>query len=100
MNSRPRSEASIQRAVVNYARTKGLLAIKLSTAGSFGSVGWPDYMFITPNGLVFMMEFKAPGAKPTALQEIRHRELSNHGIDVSVVDEVARGRWLVDRYAP
>ena len=93
-----RSESSIQRSVVQYAREKGLIAIKLTTAGSFGSVGWPDYMFVAWEGAVFMVEFKAPGGQPTERQRKCHELLLQHGIQVSVVDEVARGKWLVDRW--
>lgn len=92
------SEQSIQRAVVNYAKSKGFIAIKLTSAGRFGSAGWPDYLFITPTGGAFFIEFKKEGGVPTALQVQRHRELSDHGMQASVVDAVLRGKWLIDRW--
>lgn len=94
-----RTEASIQRSVVTYAREKGLLAIKLGVAGAFGTDWWPDYMFITKLGGVFMVEFKRAGGQPTPRQVARHQQLLDHKVQVSVVDDVARGKWLIDRWA-
>ena len=91
-----RSEASIQRAVVEYARSKGCIAIKQSTAGRFGSSGWPDYLIFTPIGYAYFIEFKKPGGKVTALQAQRIEELRGHEISTHVCDDVVDGKEEVD----
>jgi hypothetical protein len=92
-----RSEKSIQKAVVDYARRQGIIAIKQHSPG-FGSAGWPDYLFIPrlPHRPWFV-EFKAEGGKLTALQVERHHEL-NGRINVFFVDNVSLGKKIVTRF--
>lgn len=92
-----RSEASIQKAVVEYARSKGCIAIKQSTAGRFGTSGWPDYLIITKRGQYLWIEFKRDGGEVTPLQQQRHLELLSHGARVIVIDGVAVGKQVIDR---
>jgi len=40
------------------------------------------------NGQCVFVEVKQPGEKPTALQELRHRELRNEGFQVIVMTSV------------
>jgi hypothetical protein len=93
MASPKRSEKSIQKAVVEYARSRGCLAKKLET-GRFGSSGWPDYLFLY-RGSVLFVEFKREGGKVTALQEQIHEQLTEAGFPVAVVDAVYAGRDLI-----
>lgn len=51
-----------------------------------GNSGVPDRLVCLPNGLVIPVELKAPGKKPTPLQEKRHAELRKLGIEVYVLD--------------
>jgi hypothetical protein len=51
-----------------------------------GSSGEPDRICLFPSGKVFFVETKAPGKKPTPLQEKRHRELRQMGFTVLVID--------------
>ena len=93
-----RTEASIQRAVVGYAREHGVVAIKLSTNGRFGTSGWPDYLLIPAYpGVPFMIEFKSQGGKLSALQKQRIDELSGR-LTVYVVDDVEDGKRIVGQY--
>ena len=92
-----RSEASIQEAVVKYARKRGIVAIKLSTNGRFGSSGWPDYLFLPPKAPTFMVEFKSELGVLSALQKERIKEI-NDRISVYLVDNVALGKKIVERY--
>jgi hypothetical protein len=90
-----RSEASIQKAVVDYARKKGVIAIKQHSPG-FGSAGWPDYLFIPwPPARPYMLEFKSEGGRLTELQKERHNQLDGR-IAVFVVDNVPSGKSIVD----
>lgn len=51
-----------------------------------GNSGVPDRLVCLPGGAVIPVELKAPGRKPTPLQEKRHAELRKLGIEVYVLD--------------
>jgi hypothetical protein len=96
VSTRKRSEASIQGAVVRAAKSAGFIAIKLSTAGRFGTSGWPDYMFISPDGRAVFMEFKAPdGGRLSDLQGLRIRELHEHKMPAYVVNDPEKGKAVL-----
>ena len=48
----------------------------------------PDRLVILPNGKILFVELKAPGKKPTKLQEKDHRERRALGATVLVIDNV------------
>lgn len=86
-------EKDIEGPVCKYARVKGILAYKF-TSPNRRSV--PDRIFLGPGGLVFFVEFKAPGAKPTESQAREIRRLRALGHIVEVVDTVLKGQRLID----
>lgn len=93
-------EARIQASVVDWARReyKGkLIARKFSTAGRFGTSGWPDYEFLIPGGRVFHIEFKAPGGTCSELQLQRHAELRAIGHEVFVADAADVAKAIIRR---
>ena len=51
-----------------------------------GNAGVPDRIVFLPKGRIIFVELKAPGQKPTALQNRVHRMLADLGADVRVVD--------------
>lgn len=51
-----------------------------------GNAGVPDRIIFLPNGQVHLVELKAPGKKPTALQLAQHRKLALLGQQVYVLD--------------
>lgn len=51
-----------------------------------GNDGVPDRLAVMPGGLVGFVEVKAPGKRPTPLQEMRIRELEGLGCLVLVLD--------------
>jgi len=53
----------------------------------------PDMIYFR-DGECLMIEFKAPGRKPTAYQHSIHKRLKEHGFHVYVVDNVAQGKLL------
>jgi len=57
-------EASIERKLVRWAKSAGIIPIKLSSPTA---VGQPDRCFLK-NGRAVFIEVKAPGAKPRTLQ--------------------------------
>jgi hypothetical protein len=91
-----RSEKSIQKAVVDYARKRGCIAIKLSTNGRFGTSGWPDYMFLRGSHALFI-EFKRQGGKLTPKQGLHIQILRDAGFPAEVVDTVEWGKLLINR---
>ena len=92
MNKDP-LEKDIEKKVVEYARSLGVLAYKF-TSPARRSV--PDRMFILPGGKgVFFIEFKRLGCKPTPSQEVEIEKIRGQGVHVYVVDNVTAGRCLI-----
>jgi hypothetical protein len=92
MNPNP-LEKFIEAKVVAYAKSKGCLVYKF-TSPSCRSV--PDRMFITPTGLVFFMELKRLGEKPTAAQAVEIAKIRKQGVVVFVTDNVEDGKKAID----
>lgn len=99
-------EANIQRSVINYAKSRGLLCKKLSVQGPMGNTGWPDYLLLgldrpldgSPSEpVVFFMEFKRPGGVLTPLQEETRKTIEERKFHYYVVDDAQEGKKLVDK---
>lgn len=90
-----RSEASIQRSVVEYAKNLGCITIKQTGFKGFGSAGWPDFLVLTPRGKAFFIEFKRLGCVMTPLQTERAAELGRNRVKVYMVDNVELGKEIV-----
>lgn len=82
-------ESYIERKVCEYAKEKGVLVFKCT-----GHKGIPDRIFLY-QGRVFYIEFKAPGKKPTVLQERVHRKIREQGIMVFVIDNIEDGKKAI-----
>lgn len=54
---------------------------------SVSKSGYPDLWCLKDGETVFV-EVKQPGQKPTPLQELRHKELMDHGFQVIVATSV------------
>lgn len=79
--------ANITEKQVEARLTKGM---KLAGGKSYkwvspGNVGVPDRICIFQNGVVVFVELKAPGKKPTPLQEHRHKEIKWLGCKVCIL---------------
>jgi hypothetical protein len=59
----------------------------------------PDRMFITKTGVVFFIEFKRKGEKPTAAQNVEIEKIRKTCIKVWVIDDVPCGRKVVSEQA-
>jgi hypothetical protein len=59
-----------------------------------GTRGVPDRIVILPKGQVIFIELKKPGEKPGPLQDYRHRQLTERGQLVYVIDSLGG----VDRF--
>lgn len=62
------------------------------------SAGWPDYCFVLPHGVSVWIEFKAPGKKPTPLQELRLTTLRERGHYAAVIDNPDAAIALLEKY--
>lgn len=85
-------EKDIEKRVCDYAKSLGMLVYKF-TSPSRRSV--PDRLFITKGGVVFFIEFKRAGAKPTPAQEVEIAKIRATGVEVYVVDTVDHGKRVV-----
>lgn len=86
-------ESAVERAVCEYAKAMGWLVLKLSGTHDRGK---PDRMFLR-KGVAVFIEFKAPGKKPTALQERWLRQLTEEGFVAVYTDNVQDGKRLIDK---
>lgn len=86
-------EKDIEKKVCDYAKEKGLLVYKFTSPAR---AAVPDRLFITPGGVVFFIEFKAPGKKPTPAQSREHERLRGHDVAVFVVDDVEDGITMIE----
>lgn len=86
-------EKKIQKNVVEYARKKNFIALKVNVGSQRG---WPDYVLIDPDGWHVWMEFKKPGEEPEPLQIHRAIQLTERGILVYVIDSEKQGKDAID----
>ncbi len=77
------SEKAIEDYLRNQVKCKGGKAYKFVSPGN---AGVPDRMVVLPGMDVFFVELKAPGKKPTGLQDKKIAELKDLGKDVFVAD--------------
>jgi len=85
-------EKDIEAKVCAFAKSHGMLVYKF-TSPQRRSV--PDRLFITRIGVVFFIEFKKKGKKPTEGQAREIARLRATGVQVFIVDEVDEGKRIV-----
>lgn len=85
-------EKDIEKAIVTFAKSLRFLVYKF-TSPSRRSV--PDRLFVTPGGIVFFMELKRKGQKPTSAQLVEIEKIRNQKVPVFVVDNVAEGKQII-----
>ena len=84
-------EATIERKVAEWCRRHGVRSWKISGPNNRGA---PDREF-GRGGRVCYVEFKAPGKKPTALQEKTLQGLRDDGFRASWFDDADKAiAWL------
>jgi len=91
LNRYPR-ESDIEKKVTNYAVSQGWLSYKWTSPGHRGV---PDRLYFK-DGIVKMVEFKAPGKTPTIFQEIIHQKLAHENFRVDIIDDIGQGKILFD----
>lgn len=87
-------EKKIEDAAVRYAHSIGIRTIRLYFGPGMRS-GWPDDVFLIPGGRALFIEFKAPGKRPTALQESKIRLLKKDGYDVFWTDNLFQAKRII-----
>lgn len=78
-------ERKIEERLIDRVRAVGGMCMKWTSPAN---AGVPDRICFLPGGRVVFVELKAPGKKPTALQERVHKMLRALGADVRVVDSL------------
>lgn len=76
-------ESDIEIYAVKEVRKLGGVAYKFTSPGR---IGVPDRIMLFPNGIIYFVEFKAPGKKPTEGQLREHKRIRDLGFYVEVVD--------------
>ena len=81
------SEKKIEKTLVKVCKEHSGLCIKLLP---FSFTGLPDRMCLFRSGLIYFVETKSTGDKPSARQNYVHRQLKDLGFDVFKVDTVEK----------
>ena len=88
-------ESKIEKAVTRYAKSKGYYARKFKSPSNRGV---PDHLYLAPSGSVVFIEFKAPGKKPTDLQEREMNMIKQNLGNAFAVDSVEFGCELINLF--
>lgn len=83
-------ESTIEKQITLYAKQQGWISYKWSSPNSRGV---PDRLYFKA-GIVLLVEFKAPGKKPTKLQTNIHQKLRANNFIVHVIDSIETGKQL------
>jgi hypothetical protein len=78
-------ESTIEAHLVQRVKAAGGIAYKWVSSSH---AGVPDRIVILPNAYMAFVELKAPGKKPTALQNREHAKLIRMGMRVYVIDSI------------
>ncbi len=87
-------EGKIQDATILYGNGHGVRTIRLYFGPGI-QAGWPDVLFLIPGGRPLFIEFKKPGAVPTAKQRIKLAILEDAGYDVAVCSSRNEGKTAI-----
>lgn len=86
-------EKTIEKKLREAVKKVGGIALKFVSPSY---AGMPDRLILFPDGKVAFAELKAPGKKPRALQEARHKLLHSLGFRVYVIDSVEQIGGMID----
>ena len=88
-------ESLIEKRVNTYAKACGWLVYKFVSPNNRGV---PDRMYMK-EGVMFFIEFKAPGKKLTPLQMVHRKQIQAQGFMVFVVGSVEQGECVFNAAA-
>jgi len=86
-------EKKIEKKVCEYAKEHGFLTPKITVVSERG---WPDRLFIDPDGWCVFIEFKQSEKSLSPIQEYRCLKLTERNMSVLVVDSIEQGKEYVD----
>ena len=86
-------EKKIEKKVCEYAQQHGFLTPKVTVTSERG---WPDRLFIDPDGWMVFIEFKQEGKPLQPIQIYRCEELTKRNVSVLVIDSIEQGKEYVD----
>lgn len=78
-------ESKIEKELVKKVKSLGGKCEKFTSPNNRAV---PDRLVTLPGNIIIFVELKAPGKKPTKLQEKDHRERRELGCDVRVIDSL------------
>lgn len=84
-------ESTIEKAVINGAKSKGWWCLKLYV---LNHAGFPDRLCLASGQRIKFVEFKAPGKKARILQIYVIKKLKRLGFEVHVIDSIEEGKQL------
>lgn len=86
-------EKKIETKTCEYAQKHGFLTPKITVVSERG---WPDRLFIDPDGWCVFIEFKQSGKPLQPIQVYRCEQLTERNMSVLVVDSIEQGKEYVD----
>jgi len=86
-------ESKIENRLTKEIKKIGGIALKFTSPGV---AGVPDRIVLLPHGKIIFVELKAPGKKPSPMQEYRAKEYRALGFDVRCIDSVKKIKELIE----
>ena len=86
-------EKQIEEKLVHLVRLRGGVCPKWTSPGF---AGVPDRLVFLPGGHIGLVEVKAPGMKPTPLQQSRHRLFESLGFHTYILDGTDQIEQILD----
>lgn len=87
------TEKDIEKYLRDEIKKAGGIAYKFVSPGN---AGVPDRMVLLPGGRMVFVELKAPGKKPTALQNLQAKRISDLGFIVCFLDSKKEVDMLIE----
>jgi hypothetical protein len=86
-------EKLLEQKLIKAVRKAGGLALKFVSPGY---AGMPDRLVLIAYGKIAFVEVKSPGKKPRKIQAARHKQLSDLGFNVYVLDQEDQIGGIID----
>ena len=88
------SEKVIEKRLNEEVSKMGGWSVKLSAVYV---AGLPDRMILLPDGIIFFVEVKSTGKKPTKIQQHIHEKIRRLGFEVYVIDRLEQIYELLNK---
>jgi len=90
-------ESHIEKELCKRAKKMGAIPYKFTSPGR---VSVPDRLIIAPSGRMAFVEVKAPGKKPTPMQEREHLKIRALGHKVYILDNLDQIDDILNELCP